>query len=88
MNYFFAPMMGFYSRLMAAPVEWIESKEGRKLIARILRLCRSKHGRPEAIRFRDALIYVGIYPCWPLSIDDDARGDENWQPGHEGKATV
>lgn len=63
MGYHFPPMMPFYGRFVTAPTEWLMSPEGRRLIAKTLRHCRAKHGRDEARRFRDALIFVGcLYP--------------------------
>ena len=63
MNYYFKPMMPFYARFVAAPTEWLMSADGRRLIAKTIRLCRSKHGKDEGRRFRDALLYVGcIFP--------------------------
>ena len=63
-GYNFRPMMPFYSRFMGAPSAWLESPDGRLSLARVIRFCRSRHGRAEARRFVDALVYVGVYPCW------------------------
>ena len=61
--YYFAPMMPFYSRFVGASTDWLMSGEGRRLIAKTLRHCRKQHGRGEARRFRDALLWVGcLYP--------------------------
>jgi len=62
MNYT-GPMTPFIGRFISAPTAWLMSPEGRRMIAKTLRLCRARHGRAEALRFRDHLLWVGcIYP--------------------------
>jgi len=63
MGYSFAPMMPFYVRFGKAPTKWLMSQEGRRLIAKAIRHCRNRYGKPEGRRFLDALYWVGcIYP--------------------------
>jgi hypothetical protein len=63
MGYYFKPMMPFYARFASAPTEWLMSQEGRDLIGKAVKLCRTKYGNGEAKRFINALTYVGcIYP--------------------------
>jgi hypothetical protein len=61
-GYSFKPMMPFYIRFMQAPTAFLESKEARQLLAKVLRLCRQKYGRTEARSFSDALLWLGVYP--------------------------
>ncbi len=61
--YYFKPMMAFWGRFVAAPTDWLMSREGRNLIAKAILLCRHRYGREEARRFWHGLIAVGvIYP--------------------------
>ena len=63
MGYDFKPMMPFYGRFVGAETAWLMSAEGRRLMAKAIRLCRAKYGKAEGKRFRDALLWVGcIYP--------------------------
>ncbi len=53
--YCFAPMLPIYRKLAGAPSEFLASRDGRRLIAKSIKLCRAKYGRAEAIRFRNAM---------------------------------
>jgi hypothetical protein len=64
MAYYFKPMMPFYSRFASAPVEWLESAEGRNLMAKTLRHCRKNYGTQAATEFRDAMVWLGVMPVW------------------------
>lgn len=62
-GYYFQPMMAVYSRFVHASTEWLMSTEGRRLIAKAIKLCRNKYGKEEGEHFYNALICVGvIYP--------------------------
>lgn len=63
MGYYFKPMVPFFARFVSAPTEWLMSKEGHDLMAKAVKLCRSRYGNAEAKRFLRALTVVGcIYP--------------------------
>ncbi len=53
--YSFAPMLPFYRKLSGAPMAFFQSSEGRLVLAKTFRLCREKHGRAQAVEFRNAL---------------------------------
>ena len=63
-GYNFKPMMPLYARFMGADVKWLESSDGRRLLAKTVMHCRRTHGRQAARDFMDALLYVGVYPCF------------------------
>lgn len=60
MIYDFAPMLPIYRKLSTAPAGWPMSPDGRRLMARAIRLARNKYGRQEGKRFRDALMLAGV----------------------------
>ena len=51
-----------HNRLIGAPRAWINSGEGRRLIARGLRLIRKHEGRESAHTYRLSLIAAGAWP--------------------------
>ena len=60
MNYYHESLKPFMYRFMSAPDEWLQSKEGRSLIAKTLRLIRNKYNRDEAKKFKTYMIGMGI----------------------------
>jgi hypothetical protein len=69
--YYFKPMMPLYLKIIHAPTEWLMSAEGRRLIAKTLRLCRNRHGKQQARDFYNALTVNGaIYPILRKVLDN------------------
>ncbi len=63
MGYSFKPMMAVYGRFVTAPTAYLLSADGRRLMAKAIRLCRNQYGKVEGQHFRNALLYAGcIYP--------------------------
>jgi hypothetical protein len=56
-------MNPFIGKFISASTEWLMSQEGRRMLAKTLRFCRARYGRPEAVKFRDHLLWLGcLYP--------------------------